>query len=289
MNSQEDPQGSPLGDRWNWEDQSVDDQVLTTLSVSVSVVVAPALKLSSQVSPSMTEKQYKFAEDKDSAKAAHFKTASIPNSLQHPHRNRKKRILGTMTGLSPSGSCLRQLVYDLKYPNGGRNMCVWTGCWMSRSQLIDSTSEYHPSPSSKHSLDIGQACDRIATGLASKTESDTVRSLMLSGLTAGVAQSLFDEQRNLVMTCLLELRLAKKVCQTTILQKCNLTQQSDSSTQASTIPPVEAENVQDTGSGGSDDAAAETDDEYPPGDENPRGDETNTDVVSPSDEEIYLQ
>ena len=165
---------------------------------------------------------------------------------------------------------------------------------MSRSQLTDSTSEYYPSPLSKHSLNLGSACDSIATGLAAQTESAKVRSLMLSGITAGVARSLFDEQRNLVMTYLLELRLAKKVCQTTILQKCNLTnltQQSDSSTRTSTIPPVQAEDEEDTDTANSDDADWEIDDhKYAPGYvDDPKadpGDESEDDAQAASEEEI---
>lgn len=118
--------------------------------------------------------------------------------------------------------------------------------------------------------------------------SDRVKDLVESGNEAHGARSLYDENKRLLIT--FGLKFGKIVCQTAISYKCNLTQQSDSSTQASTISPVQAENKQDTESADSDDAAGETDDEYPPRYVNdPKadaGDESEDDAQAASEEEI---
>jgi hypothetical protein len=57
---------------------------------------------------------------------------------------------------------------------------------------------------------------------------------------------LYNKKDELAMTYLLELSLIKKVCQTAVSYKCNLTRQSGPSTQADTISPVKAENEEVT-------------------------------------------
>jgi len=144
---------------------------------------------------------------------------------------------------------------------------------------MDSTPGFYASPKGKKALSFKLASDRISTGLSRAADSDRV---VNSGNTARAARSLFDKERTLVMTY--GVKFDKKVCQTAISYKCNLTQQSASSTQAHTISPVQKaiERVNEE-SDNEEDANGTPEDEYGKG----YNTDVDTDAESASDDEAY--